>query len=357
MSAPSSVQTMTDSEHPERYRLLVGSAAEAVDALRDRFGTRGRVVSVQQVGGSGFGWFLKKPRLEVVVEIGSVKKTPAADPETWPKPMPSPNPAPKPAPGGKGNDAAVAVLRALGLDRVMIERIRADLGADWASLSKADVVARTGGWLHEQFRSRPSTPMGNRRVFIGGCGAGKTTALCKLLAREVFVEGRSAAVLKLDAGQPNASDGLAAFCEVLGVPLFRSPVETEEIDDETILYLDLPGMTPDDPSDLTVSETLDRLRIDSRVLVVNAAYDADLIAEALTAGDQFGATHVVYTHLDELRAWGKLWRFVLHRRVEPLFFSSGPNLAGDMEDDPVTSLLNRTFTARRADGADIASNS
>jgi flagellar biosynthesis protein FlhF len=357
MIAPSPVQTMTDSEHPERYRFLVGSAAEAVGALRDRFGTRGRVVSVQQVGGSGFGWFLKKPRLEVVVEIGSEKKVPADDPETWPKPTPSSNPAPNPAPNGEGNGAAEAVLRALGFDRVMIERIRVDLGAEWASLSKADVVARTGGWLRDQCRSRPSTPMGNRRVFIGGCGAGKTTALCKLLAREVFMEGRSAAVLKLDAGQPNASDGLAAFCEVLGVPLFRSPVEAEEIDDQTILYLDLPGMTPSDPSDVSVCETLDRLRIDSRVLVVNAAYDSDLIAEALTTGDQFGATHVVYTHLDELRGWGKLWRFVLHRRVEPLFLSSGPNLAGDMEDDPVTSLLNRTFTARRADRAGLASKS
>lgn len=357
MSTPSPVQPLTESGRPECYRLLVGSAAEAVEALRERFGTRGRVVSVQQVGGSGFGWFLKKPRLEVVVEIGSEKKTPAVDPETWPKPIPSPSPAADSVPSGEGNGAAEAVLRALGLDRVMIERIRTDLGAEWGSFSKADIVARTGAWFRDQGRSRPSTPMSNRRVFIGGCGAGKTTALCKLMAREVFVEGRSAAVLKLDAGQPNASDGLAAFCEVLGVPLFRSPVETEEIDDETILYLDLPGTTPGDPSDVTVRENLDRLGIDSRILVVNAAYDGDLIAEALAAGDQFGATHVVYTHLDELRRWGKLWRFVLHRRVEPLFFSSGPNLAGDMEDDPVSCLLNRTFTERRADGAGVSPGS
>jgi flagellar biosynthesis protein FlhF len=357
MNAPSPVQPLTESGHPDRYRLLVSSAAEAVEALRERFGTRGRVVSVQQVGGSGFGWFLKKPRLEVVVEIGPEKKTPVADPETWPKPIPPKKPAADPVANGEGNGAAEAVLRALGLDRVMIERVRVDLGAEWTSSSKADIVTRTGAWLLDQGRSRPSTPMSNRRVFIGGCGVGKTTALCKLLAREVFVEGRSAAVLKLDAGQPNASDGLAAFCEVLGVPLFRSPVETEEIDGETILYLDLPGTIPGDSSDATVRETLDRLRFGSRILVVNAAYDSDLIAETLAAGDQFGATHVVYTHLDELRRWGKLWRFVLHRRVEPLFFSSGPNLAGDMEDDPVSCLLNRTFTERRADGAGVAPKS
>jgi len=354
MSAPSPAPSITDSDRPERYRLVVASAAEAVKALHERFGTQGRVVSVQQVGGSGFGWFLKKPRLEVVVEIGSEKKEPVSEPETWPKPVVSRTPVPAPAPNREGNQAAEVILRATGLDDVMIERIRADLGADFDRLSKADVVVRTADWLRQQGDCGPVRPMGNRRVFIGGCGAGKTTALCKLLAREVFVEGRSAAVLKLDAGLPNPSDGLAAFCEVLGVPLFRSPAEAEEIDDETILTLDLPGMTPGDAAGPSVLETLERLRIDSRILVVNAAYDGDLIAEALAAGDQFGATHVVYTHLDELRRWGKLWRFVLHREVEPLFFSSGPNLAGDMEDDPVTSLLNRTFSVRRAEGAGSA---
>jgi flagellar biosynthesis protein FlhF len=193
--------------------------------------------------------------------------------------------------------------------------------------------------------------LSNRRVFLGGCGAGKTTALCKMLARDVFVDGRSVAVLKLDADQPNASDGLAAFCEVLGVPMFRSPSEVEEIEEDSILYVDLPGMAPDEPLDSGSRETLERLEIASRILVVNAAYDAELIAAALLNGTRLGATHVVYTHLDELRRWGKLWRFVLNRDCAPLFLSNGPSLAGEMEDDPVAALLEKTFKARQAERA------
>jgi flagellar biosynthesis protein FlhF len=323
-----------------------------VELLRERFGERGRVVSVRQAGGSGFGWLLKKPRLEVLVEIGPERTAPVSDPATWPKPvLSSKTEKTDGAEGTQSADAAQDVLRAAGLDDLMIARIRSEIGSDWSSLSKADVVAFAGGFLHDEGRNRPKSPLSNRRVFLGGCGAGKTTALCKMLARDVFVDGRSVAVLKLDADQPNASDGLAAFCEVLGVPMFRSPSEVEEIEEDSILYVDLPGMAPDEPLDSGSRETLERLEIASRILVVNAAYDAELIAAALLNGTRLGATHVVYTHLDELRRWGKLWRFVLNRDCAPLFLSNGPSLAGEMEDDPVAALLEKTFKARQAERA------
>ncbi len=355
MNNPSTQQLTGETQSSETYRLVVGSAAEAVEVLRQRFGARGRVISVSQVGGSGFGWLLKKPRLEVMVEVGPERKTPISDPESWPKPIAAKSPvkAVETTPGKPGFDPE-SLLCASGLDPVIIERIRSELGSDWQVLSKAELLHQVGLFLRGQSRERPSTPLGRSRVFLGSCGAGKTTALCKMLADDVFVKGRSAAVLKLDAGQPNASDGLAAYCEVLGVPLFRSPAETAELDDESVLYLDLPGLVRDDRVGDEVREILDRLEIESRIVVINAAYDGDLIADGLSAGGRLGATHVVYTHLDELRRWGKLWRYILHRDLEPLFFSTGPNLAGDLEDDPVNSLLNRTFDARRADGAETA---
>lgn len=358
MKSPSTQLVTKETETTETYRLMVGSAAEAVEVLHERFGSRGRVLSVRQVGGSGFGWFLQKPRLEVMVEVGPERKQPVAAPESWAKPVPARKPAKaKEKVTGKSGQEIENLLRASGLDAVIIERIRGELGSDWQQVSKAEILQRAGDFLRELGRDRPAVPLGRNRVFVGGCGAGKTTALCKMLADDVFVHGRSVAVLKLDAGQPNASDGLAAYCEVLGVPMFRSPAETVELDDDSILYLDLPGLVPDGGADDDVRAILDRLEIESRILVVNAAYDGDLIAEALAAGERLGATHVVYTHLDELRRWGKLWRFVLHRNLEPLFFSTGPNLAGDLEDDPVNSLLNRTFSAHRADGAEPTNRS
>ena len=45
------------------------------------------------------------------------------------------------------------------------------------------------------------------------------------LTQDVFVRGCAPIVLKLDGRQPNATDGLAAFCEILGAPLLRAAAD------------------------------------------------------------------------------------------------------------------------------------
>jgi flagellar biosynthesis protein FlhF len=158
------------------------------------------------------------------------------------------------------------------------------------------------------------------------------------------VRGRSVAVLKLDGDQPNASDGLAAFCDVLGAPLLRSATEVEEFDDETLLYLDVPGVGLDAHGEhARLAQTLDALRVDTRVLVVNASCETEAIQDMWELGRVCGATHVVFTHGDEVRRPGKLWRFALHGGLRPLFLSAGPSPAGEIEEDVFSALLARTF--------------
>jgi flagellar biosynthesis protein FlhF len=60
---------------------------------------------------------------------------------------------------------------------------------------------------------------------------------------------------------------------------------------------------------------------------------------------------VVFTHLDELTHWGKLWEFLLSHDLTPLFLSSGPNIAGDFVEEVFPSVLARTFGGA---GPDIA---
>jgi flagellar biosynthesis protein FlhF len=85
--------------------------------------------------------------------------------------------------------------------------------------------------------------------------------------------------------------------------------------------------------------------IASRVLVVNAAYDRQLIKHFYQESATLGATHVVFTHLDELLHFGKLWEFVLDAGLAPLFASTGPNLADDCERDIVSLLVHKTLSA------------
>jgi flagellar biosynthesis protein FlhF len=91
---------------------------------------------------------------------------------------------------------------------------------------------------------------------------------------------------------------------------------------------------------------LDAEGFEGRVLVLNAAYDADALRSAYARGIDFGATHLVCTHLDETPRWGRLWEYLLEGRLSPLFLSMGPGLTSEMVVDVVDTVLARTLPTR-----------
>jgi flagellar biosynthesis protein FlhF len=87
---------------------------------------------------------------------------------------------------------------------------------------------------------------------------------------------------------------------------------------------------------------LDRDQISTRILVLNALYDVATLQRIASAGREVGATHVVFTHLDELTEWGRLWELLVEGELSPLFLSTGPSAVGSREDDVVAAVLRRT---------------
>lgn len=383
MSAPSAPSPVRFA----RYRLVVRSAAEAVALVRERFGSEARVVSVRQIEAGGLARFLQKPRLEVIVEVGTPgdegtkgedlkieakakaeaeAEQASSSQETAVKPSDSATaPAPAPAPveasssepirssaglqpyaaDATGSRQEISLLRALGFDDVLLERIRADEPTlDWNRTAPTEALARLAAWLRRHYGAIPRRPAGPRRVFLGACGTGKTTAMCKMLSSDVFVRRETPAVLKLDGDHPNATDGLAAFCDVLGAPLLRSAAETCEFERDSLIYVDVPGVGLDAHGEQArLAQMLDALWVDTRVLVVNASCETEVISANYELGRVCGATHVVFTHVDELRRPGKLWRFILFGGLRPLMLATGPSPAGEVDDDVFGALLARTF--------------
>jgi flagellar biosynthesis protein FlhF len=142
----------------------------------------------------------------------------------------------------------------------------------------------------------------------------------------------------------NPGDGLAVFCEALGVPLSRAAEDLPTLLPKENVYIDLPGIGFGDEDDIAhYAAALDTLSVTSRTLVINAAYEAAVIKQIYGLGERLAATHVVFTHLDELTYWGKLWEFLLNYDLTPLFLSSGQNIAGDFVEQVFPSVLARTF--------------
>jgi flagellar biosynthesis protein FlhF len=350
----------------KRFRFVVSSAEEAVTVLRDRLGERARVVSVRQVEGTGLAKFLKAPKLEVIAEVAP-DEPPAPVVPIVPEPTrvvteavtmpPAPVaenlvgfPAPAVSAPLEAEAAALAsplvrLLKAGGFSPQVLARLRAD--RDWQALEKMPVgraLTRVGMLLREEFRSTPQRPLGSRVAFVGSPGAGTTTALCKWVASEVFVHQRGGMVLKLDLDRANPGDALAVFCEALGVRCARSLADVPTLPAGQTLFIDVPGVVPDRRGDVAeVTQALAPLFTTSRVLVVNAAYETTLIKRSYAFAERAGCTHVVFTHLDELTHWGKLWDFLLGGNLTPLFLGTGSNVAGDLEQNVFDAVLARTF--------------
>ena len=166
-------------------------------------------------------------------------------------------------------------------------------------------------------------------VFIGPPGSGKTTALCKWLANSVLLEGRSARVWRLDAHAANTAESLSVYGEILGVPVERFWARDEAPTANDLLFVDLPGVDPQDRA--AFDEFTVRLRQlpGARVhLVLNAAYDTTLLLAQARAFAALTPEDIIFTHLDEETRWTKLWNLVLGTNFTIRFLGAGQNIPG-----------------------------
>lgn len=371
MNAPSPAPAST-LQPGATYRFLVRSTEEAVQTIRERLGENARVLSVRQVKGGGLGGLFGKAKIEVVAQVavpepnlssyppsgaGSILNAVVGEPASEDAAMSA-----RLADYATARAAASAVqrdvptrlpelLRRAGFSESALARLQAlPVFAAQSEQPLHHAIAEVGRSLRQIVQKRPARPLTTRVAFLGTPGVGRTTALCKWLSREVFSKQKMARVLKAEFDRPNPAEGLAVFCEALGVTLdYFAPGQDDAGyspggETQGSLFADLPGLSLRSPTDnAALSKFLERGRFTSRVLVLNAAYDAAMLRRAYAAGRDLGATHLVFTHLDELEHWGKLWDFLLEGELTPLFLATGPSLSGDCEENLLDAVLRRTL--------------
>lgn len=361
---------------PGAYKFTVKSAEEAVALIRERLGPTARVLSVRSIEATGLKRLFRAPRLEVIAQVdptgtsapaeqprlrisSSEMAAPdvdsdsaaddAAEAETPARPRPGTPDHPRrtfhrdemrtPPLGLSG------LLRRSGITETALNRLQA--GPNWDELNTLPLhraLAETSRLLRQHVDARQQRPPLSRAAFLGAPGVGRTTALCKWIAQEVFRRARLGHVVSVEFDRPNPLGPLPVFSEALGVPLAHFPCETRPAVPGGFVYFDLPGISPCRPKDnAPIGDFLDREDIRERVLVLNAAYDRASLRDAYAAGRDLGATHVVFTHLDEVPQWGKLWDYLFDTDIEPLFLATGPSLTGDCEEDVPGAIVRRTL--------------
>jgi flagellar biosynthesis protein FlhF len=355
---------------PGAYKFTVNSTEQAVSLIREKLGPNARVISVRAVEQTGLGKFFRGPKLEVVAQVdaesapaSSLELTSAEKAEPEGDDAAPDSVAPDASAGrsgtvSRGTSAPRSRLEpfpsTLGLSGLLLRSgitetalHRLQSGANWNELNTLPLhraLAETSRLLRSQVEARSARPPLSRAAFLGSAGVGRTTALCKWLAQEVFRRARIGHVISVEFDRPNPLGPLPVFSEALGVPLAHFPCETRAAVPGGFVYFDLPGISPRRPADnARIGAFLDSEEITERVLVLNAAYDRASLRDAYAAGRDLGATHLVFTHLDEVPQWGKLWDYLFDEDLEPLFLATGPSLTGDCEEDVPGAIVRRTL--------------
>ncbi len=357
------------------YRLVVHSAQEAVDTIRRELGPTARVLSVRNLPNSGLKSLFSRPQIEVVAELPEEEEDNATTAETLADVAATAanqatthsvagaygaeaRSARRPAVGIEAEDFYAGpdrktgrllpdVLRRGGFSDIMMARLQGS--PRWRDIEQRplhEALSEIGTELRNVATAPKQRVLTNRVAFLGLAGTGRTTALSKWLAHQVFQNGRTGSVAKVEFDRPNPADGLAVFCEALGINLQHvdgtAPLRDRNAN-EDFLLADLPSLRLGRQQDEHLADFLDQSGFTSRVLVLHALHDRAALQSAYSVGRELGATHVVFTHVDELAHWGKLWDYLLEGAVTPLFLGTGPSLVGELETEAMDALLRRTI--------------
>lgn len=335
------------------HTFLADSAADAVAQIRARLGPQAVVINVRQIEPSGLSRFWQKPRLEV---LACLPDTPVSEPPTAPAAPPPPPPgeippllaaSPELMPPGEdqaefsnlsrnreyGGWKSGGLLESMGLlpfyAQKVIERLQ-KLHGPHPPEAVGEQYHLVCSALRQLWPAPASTHLEPSacHVLIGPPGVGKTTLLCKWLAQSVLMDGLSPRVWRLDGSTANTAESLSVYCDILGVPMDRTPLAP--VPEEQPVLVDLPGTSLSSAQE--VQELKGRLQTLPQPvvhLVLNAAYEVPLLLAQVRVFSALPIADISFCHLDEERRWGKLWNILLGTNYSAGFLSAGQNIPGD----------------------------
>lgn len=314
---------------PGLFQFKGRTAEEVLQKVHQALGPSAVVVQLKRVTSPGL------PRLWGAMEI-----------EAWARPPEPMHPVAKPRrESGKVREIRVKdLLLSWGLQSESIRRVMTHLPDPQAELPPDEGILQAGaGLLAAWDRLSTAVPPAPKRVaLIGPPGTGKSVCMAKWLTVEALRHRKACRVWRLDGAIANSSESLALHADLIGVPVeFSWNPAMNRCEQE---FLDLPGWNAKDEEVCNrMANLLDRFEPDYVGVVLNLAYEWNVLMSQLKSFQRFRPHALIVTHLDEDASPEKVWNLMLQGQVAVGATSTGPMIPGGFEKTSGEFWMERLF--------------
>lgn len=230
--------------------------------------------------------------------------------------------------------------------RALVNRLPADIGE-----------AQVGRWLHETLcRELPCAApaqtifdAGGVFALLGPTGVGKTTTAAKIAAQFALRHGaQSVGLITADVYRVGAQDQLRTFGRLLGVPVHVAHDVAGLSDflqlfmNRKLVLIDTAGVGQRDERVRELLGALSSAEV-RKVLVIDAAMQAEAIDEVATAYEADSAAGVVLSKVDEAVQLGGALDCLMRRRLDLQGVADGQRVPEDWHRPDVGALVERAL--------------
>ncbi len=311
-------------------RLYRPTVREALAAARDELGPGALVLSTELVPATGWrGWAGQRVVRLTAAADRSERPANAAEPSAG-RTMVT---ADRHRPVDHVRAGVIARLVAAGMEAELASSVVARLSGAECRGGSDHVLRRA---LAAELEPMASTDLEYERceVFVGPPGAGKTTTIAKIAARERLAHNRALNLVSADAFRAGAIEQLRSYAEIMSVP-FRAARTPAELDQalsaaRNPVLVDTAGRSPADDGVSGLIRVLEQKRRVRTHLVLAADTSAATARRIIDRFAAFRPSRVVITKLDETESVMPLVGAVRERGLAVSYLAAGQRVAEDL---------------------------
>jgi len=192
---------------------------------------------------------------------------------------------------------------------------------------------------------------GNRLVFIGPAGSGKTSVVGKLASQLVVEQKTAVTLVTLDSYKVGALDEIASYSDLLGVDLTEaSDVAARSSHRDKVVLIDTGAFPWETGETVRVREQLDHMEPTHRFVVFSALTRSSDIESIALSAMQLQPTHLVFTMTDLSDCWGAALAAAEATGIRIGLITNSPSGTGRVESPNASAIAARILGAEEQDG-------